>query len=198
MQQLDEQWKTTRLTHSNAGVLRAGHGQERPRHIVFIMRPQHGQQAVHHFHLQRATHGFILSQKSALQLQSCKMSHFCPQVVCDSARNRVTCFTGWFVLQSAGRALKKRTQLVKKLIKSVRKSSEEFRAACLPELQPIHRCHPALELHSPEAGVTDRSHMKYSRNTSSSNENESTSPCLSGLIRFSVSAHNPLTYLFRF
>lgn len=113
------------------------------------------------------------------------MSHFCPQVVCDSARARVTCFTGWFVLQSAGRALKKRTQLVKKELKSGRKSSEKFKAACLPELQPIHRCHPALELHSPEVEETDRRHMKYSRNASSSNENESMSPCLSRLFRFS-------------
>lgn len=51
MEQLDEQRETARLSHGDAGVLRAGHGKERPGHVIFIVSPQHGQKTVHHLHL---------------------------------------------------------------------------------------------------------------------------------------------------
>ncbi len=44
VEELDEQRQAAGLTHGDAAVLRARHGQEGARHVVFIMGAQHGQQ----------------------------------------------------------------------------------------------------------------------------------------------------------
>lgn len=51
VEELDEQRQAARLPHGDARVLRAGHGEQRAGHVVFIVSPQHGQQAVYHLHL---------------------------------------------------------------------------------------------------------------------------------------------------
>lgn len=51
VKELDEQRQAARLPHGDARVLRTGHGEQRAGHVVFIMSPQHGQEAVYHLHL---------------------------------------------------------------------------------------------------------------------------------------------------
>lgn len=51
VEELDEKRQAARLPHGDARVLRAGHGEQCAGHVVFIVSPQHGQEAVHHLHL---------------------------------------------------------------------------------------------------------------------------------------------------
>lgn len=86
------------------------------------MSPQHGQQTVHHLHLQGATRevffirvGFGYVQLGVLMavLRSRK-NDLCSQVAGDSSRHRVARLTGWFMVQSAAGTLKSAKEKLKR------------------------------------------------------------------------------------